>query len=161
VEPVKPPPGVLDSFQRRLMLFYTGKSRNSEQILSSQSKASREQDPATLEKMHRIKALGLDMLHTIQEGRLDDFGDLLHQAWMQKRGVNANITNSQIDVAYDTARAKGAIGGKITGAGGGGFLMIYAHEEHHAAITTALTALTLNRMDFRFDPDGATVLMRA
>ncbi|MBN8591798.1 MAG: GHMP kinase [Anaerolineae bacterium] len=161
VEPVKPPPGVLDSFQRRLMLFYTGKSRNSEQILSSQSKASREQDPATLEKMHRIKALGLDMLHTIQEGRLDDFGDLLHQAWMQKRGVNANITNSQIDVAYDTARANGAIGGKITGAGGGGFLMIYAHEEHHAAITTALTALTLNRMDFRFDPDGATVLMRA
>lgn len=159
VHPVDTPPGVLDTFQRRLMLFFTGKSRNSEKILSSQSKASREQDPATLERMHRIKALGQDMVTTISEGRLDDFGDLLHQSWVQKRGVNTDISNNQIDTAYETARKNGAIGGKITGAGGGGFLMLYCHEDKQAAVTAALGELNLSRMDFRFDFDGAQVLL--
>jgi D-glycero-alpha-D-manno-heptose-7-phosphate kinase len=161
VQPVSGPPGVLDTMQRRLMLFFTGKSRNSEKILSSQSKASREQDPATLEKMHRIKALGYDMLQTVNEGRLDDFADLLHQSWLQKRGVNSDITNDQIDLAYQTARDKGALGGKITGAGGGGFLMLYCHEERQPAVTQALAALNLHRMDFRFDFDGAQVLLNS
>lgn len=159
VNPVVTPPGVLDTFQRRLMLFYTGKSRNSEKILKNQSDASREQDPATLERMHRIKALGFDILAAIQEGRLDDFADLLHQSWLQKRGVNSDISNNQIDTAYATARQNGALGGKITGAGGGGFLMLYAHEEKQAVITAALSEQGLARMDFRFDFDGATVML--
>jgi D-glycero-alpha-D-manno-heptose-7-phosphate kinase len=159
VNPVSSPPGTLDSLQRRLMLFFTGKSRNSEKILNSQSKASREQDPATLERMHKIKALGQDMLATVNEGRLDDFADLLHQSWLQKRGVNSAISNDQIDLAYETARQNGALGGKITGAGGGGFLMLYCHEDKQPAVTTALQALNLSRMDFRFDFDGAQVLL--
>ena len=159
VNPVSAPPGILDSLQSRLMLFYTGKSRNSEKILNSQSKASREQDPATLERMHRIKALGQDMLTTVTEGRLDDFADLLHQSWLQKRGVNSAISNDQIDTAYETARQNGALGGKITGAGGGGFLMLYCHESKQAAVTNALQALNLYRMDFCFDFEGAQVLL--
>jgi D-glycero-alpha-D-manno-heptose-7-phosphate kinase len=90
---------------------------------------------------------------------LDDFGDLLHQSWVQKRGVNRDISNDQIDVAYDAARSNGAIGGKITGAGGGGFMMIYCHEDKQPAVTSALQALGLARMDFRFDFDGAQVLL--
>lgn len=159
VNPVKQPPGALESFQKRLMLFYTGKSRDSGKILSDQSKASREQNPATLERMHKIKALGYDILAALSEGRLDDFGDLLHQSWVQKRGVNRDISNDQIDVAYDAARSNGAIGGKITGAGGGGFMMVYCHEEKQEAVTKALQALGLARMDFRFDFDGAQVLL--
>lgn len=159
VTPVASPPGTLDTFQRRLMLFYTGKSRDSGKILSDQSKASREQNPATLERMHKIKALGHDVLRALSEGRLDDFADLLHQSWLQKRGVNRDISNDQIDVAYDTARQKGALGGKITGAGGGGFMMLYCHEEHQAEVTRSLQALGLARMDFRFDFDGAQVLL--
>lgn len=159
VNPVQQPPGALESFQKRLMLFYTGKSRDSGKILSDQSKASREQNPATLERMHKIKALGYDILAALAEGRLDDFGDLLHQSWVQKRGVNRDISNDQIDVAYDAARSNGAIGGKITGAGGGGFMMVYCHEEKQEAVTKALQALGLARMDFRFDFDGAQVLL--
>ncbi|MEZ4669313.1 MAG: GHMP kinase [Anaerolineae bacterium] len=159
VTPVNPPPGVLDTFQRRLMLFFTGKSRDSGKILSDQSKASREQNPATLERMHKIKALGQEVLVALTEGRLDEFADLLHQSWLQKRGVNRDISNDQIDVAYDTARQKGALGGKITGAGGGGFLMLYCHEAQQADVTRSLQALGLARMDFRFDFDGAQVLL--
>ncbi len=159
VEPVSTPPSVLDTLQRRLMLFYTGKSRNSEKILTSQSKASKEQDQATLERMHRIKALGKEMLNVIQAGKLDDFAEMMHQSWLQKRGVNSDITNNQIDLAYETARSNGALAGKITGAGGGGFLMLYAHEEYQPAITTALQAQGLARMDFRFDFDGAQVTL--
>lgn len=159
VTPVAMPSGQLDLFQRRLMLFYTGKSRDSGKILSDQSRASREQNPATLERMHRIKALGHEVLAALGEGRLDDFGELLHQSWLQKRSVNQNISNESIDLAYDQARLNGAIGGKITGAGGGGFLMLYCHEEHQPAVTSALTALGLARMDFRFDFDGARVLL--
>ncbi len=159
VTPVQTPPGVLDTFQRRLMLFFTGKSRNSEKILASQSKASREQDPATLERMHTIKALGQQILQAISTGRLDDFAELLHQSWLQKRGVNAGISTDQIDVAYETARKNGALGGKITGAGGGGFLMLYCHEEQQEAVTRALAEMDLARMDFRFDFDGAQVLL--
>lgn len=159
VSPVALPPQTLETFQRRIMLFFTGKSRDSGTILKKQSAASKEQDPATLERMHRIKALGRDMLDAIQREDLDAFGDLLHQSWVQKRGVAHDISNDVIDQAYDAARQNGAIGGKITGAGGGGFLMLYCHEDAQPAVTRALHALNLRRMDFNFDFDGPQVLL--
>ncbi|MBI5670561.1 MAG: GHMP kinase [Chloroflexi bacterium] len=159
VKPVILPPATLDTLQKRLMLFFTGKSRNSEKILKSQSNASRNQDPATLERMHRIKALGQDIYEAIQRGDLDGFADLLHQSWQQKRGVATDVTNSQIDMAYDLARQNGALGGKITGAGGGGFLLLYCHEDKQEAVTRALLPLNLYRMDFCFDFNGAQVLL--
>jgi D-glycero-alpha-D-manno-heptose-7-phosphate kinase len=159
VIPVEIPPDTLATFQQRIMLFYTGKSRDSEKILRSQSNASREQNPVTLERMHRIKALGKDMLAAIEAGKLDEFADLLHQSWVQKRGVTRDITNDAIDSAYETARNHGALGGKITGAGGGGFLMLYCHQDKQAAVTRSLQALNLRRMDFCFDFDGAQVLL--
>ncbi len=159
VSPVVLPPPTLDTLQRRLMLFFTGKSRNSEKILKSQSSASRNQDPATLERMHRIKALGEQIYQAIQRGDLDGFADLLHQSWQQKRGVASDVTNTQIDTAYDLARQNGALGGKITGAGGGGFLMLYCHEDKQEAVTRAVEPLNLYRMDFCFDFDGAQVIL--
>jgi D-glycero-alpha-D-manno-heptose-7-phosphate kinase len=160
VTPVNIPPETLATLQRRIMLFYTGKSRDSEKILRSQSNASREHNQTTLERMHRIKALGQDILAAIEAGKLDDFGDLLHQSWVQKRGVTSDITNDAIDHAYDTARAAGALGGKITGAGGGGFLMLYCREDKQDDVTRILRGLHLHRMDFCFDFDGAQVLLR-
>jgi len=159
VTPVALPPAALELLQRRIMLFFTGKSRDSGAILRKQSAASLQQDPATLERMHRIKALGRDMLDAIQREDLDAFGDLLHQSWTQKRGVASDITNEAIDQAYDAARQNGALGGKITGAGGGGFLMLYCHEDCQDAVTRALHALNLKRMDFKFDFDGPQVLL--
>lgn len=159
VAPVQMSPQALETLQRRLMLFFTGKSRDSGTILTEQSNASKAQDQSTLERMHKIKTLGQDILACLESERLDDFGDLLHQSWLQKRGVAAAVSNDVIDKAYQTARDKGAIGGKITGAGGGGFLMLYCHEDKQDVVTANLQALTLQRMDFRFDFDGTQVLL--
>lgn len=159
VNPVELPPDWMTTLQRRIMLFFTGKSRDSGSILKQQSDASKQQDPATLERMHAIKALGQDMVEALQHRDLDAFGDLLHQSWLQKRGVVRDVTNNLIDRAYDTARSSGALGGKITGAGGGGFLMLYCHEDKQDSVTRALHGLGLNRMDFSFDFDGAQVLI--
>lgn len=159
VNPVTLPESLMTTLQKRIMLFFTGKSRDSGNILKKQSDASREQNLATLERMHRIKELGQEMVNTLQQGDLDGFGDLLHQSWVQKRGVVSDVTNNLIDLAYDTARSNGVLGGKITGAGGGGFLMLYCHEDHQDAVTRALHALNLNRMDFNFDFDGTQVIL--
>ncbi len=159
VTPVALDPPVMDTFQRRIMLFYTGKSRDSGSILRKQSNASQERDPATLERMHRIKALGLEMMQALTTQDLDAFGDLLHQSWLQKRGVVSSITNDLIDEAYSAARENGALGGKIAGAGGGGFMMLYCHEDRQDDVTQALESLNLQRLDFRFDFDGPQVLL--
>jgi D-glycero-alpha-D-manno-heptose-7-phosphate kinase len=159
ISPVELPPDVMETLQRRVLLFYTGKSRNSGDILKKQSNASQEKDPATLERMHQIKALGLEMVTALRQCDLDAFGDLLHQSWLQKRGVVSDISNNIIDQAYAAARENGALGGKIAGAGGGGFMMIYCHEDKQAAVTQALQSLNLSRMDFRFDFNGPQILL--
>ncbi|MBZ0299828.1 MAG: GHMP kinase [Anaerolineae bacterium] len=159
VKPLDLPTDVITTFERRIMLFFTGKSRNSGDILKRQSNASYDKDPATLERMHRIKALGLDMADALRRHDLDAFGSLLHQSWQQKRGVVDSISNDLIDQAYAAARAQGALGGKIAGAGGGGFMMLYCHEDRQQAVTEALQTLNLSRMDFRFDFKGPQILL--
>lgn len=159
VSPLDLPPDVMDRLQQRILLFYTGKSRNSGDILKKQSNASQEKDPTTLERMHQIKALGGAMVEALCQHDLDAFGDLLHQSWLQKRGVVSDISNNLIDQAYAAAREQGALGGKIAGAGGGGFMMLYCHEDKQAAVTKTLQALNLSRMDFRFDFDGPQILL--
>lgn len=159
VHPLALPASIMESLQRRVMLFYTGKSRNSGKILKKQSDASHEQNPDTLERMHRIKALGQEMVETLERHDLDGFGDLLHQSWLQKRGVVSDITNSLIDNAYQQARDCGALGGKIAGAGGGGFMMLYCREDKQAAVTASLESLGLRRMDFSFDFEGSQILL--
>lgn len=159
VKPMDLPPALMDTLQSRILLFFTGKSRDSGNILRQQSNASQAKDPATLERMHRIKALGLDMVDSLNRRDLDAFGELLHQSWLQKRGVVNDISNDVIDQAYAAARDKGALGGKIAGAGGGGFMMLYCHEDRQAAVTQVLQDLSLSRMDFRFDFEGPQVLL--
>lgn len=159
VHPLDLPSTVMDSLQQRVMLFFTGKSRNSGDILKKQSNASQDKDPATLERMHQIKALGQQMVEALQRHDLDSFGDLLHQSWLQKRGVVNSISNDLIDQAYAAARDHGALGGKIAGAGGGGFMMLYCHEDKQPVVTETLQAMGLSRMDFRFDFEGPQILL--
>ncbi|MAS36574.1 MAG: GHMP kinase [Anaerolineaceae bacterium] len=159
VHPLDLPSTVMESLQQRVMLFFTGKSRNSGDILKKQSNASQDKDPATLERMHQIKALGQQMVEALQRHDLDSFGDLLHQSWLQKRGVVNSISNDLIDQAYAAARDHGALGGKIAGAGGGGFMMLYCHEDKQPVVTETLQAMGLSRMDFRFDFEGPQILL--
>ncbi|MCC6176225.1 MAG: GHMP kinase [Chloroflexi bacterium] len=159
VEPLNLPRVTVQSLERRLLLFFTGSSREAASILAHQQASTRKQDAATLESLHRIKAMAETTIALLRAGELDQYGALLHESWETKKRLARGITNAQIDEWYDVARAHGAVGGKLTGAGGGGFLMLYCAEHAQDAVTAALEQRGLVRMDFRFDDGGAVVLM--
>jgi D-glycero-alpha-D-manno-heptose-7-phosphate kinase len=147
--------------QENLMLFFTGHARNSADILKEQTQASKQSSSGTVEALHRVKAMVADVRQSFVSGDLRAFGELLHENWMQKKRFAPGVSNALIDQSYEAARSLGAVGGKITGAGGGGFLMLYCERPHQPAVTAALERLGLLRMDFRFDSTGARVLMNA
>jgi D-glycero-alpha-D-manno-heptose-7-phosphate kinase len=105
-----------------------------------------------------IKELGLAIKQALEAGDLDAFGELMHRSWVQKRSLAPNITNDSINQLYELARAKGVIGGKITGAGGGGFLLLYCREAYQEAVTEALEGIGLRRIGFVFDTAGAQIV---
>lgn len=158
VEPLRIPPGAHETFESRIMLFFTGTSRQSSTILRRQKRASQQGDRETVRRLDAIKELGLEMRAVLERGDLDAFGDLLHRSWMEKRRLAEGITNPFLDQCYQLAREKGARGGKITGAGGGGFLMLYCPEESQEAVTQGLTELGLQRRSFAFEDQGVQVM---
>lgn len=148
---------VRQQLERNLMLFFTGRSRSSSSILSEQ-KAATSSSPIVIEALHSLKAIALDMEVCLLNGDLSQFGDLLDAAWHHKKKLVDRISNSLIDQCYDTARKLGALGGKIAGAGGGGFLMLYAEEYHQPTITQALQGLGLQRMSFDLEDEGVSII---
>jgi D-glycero-alpha-D-manno-heptose-7-phosphate kinase len=140
--------------EKNIMMFYTGITRRSGTVLSKQQE--RISDPSTdaMEKMHAIKRIGLESKKALQSGNLRRFGELLHEHWMVKRGVTDNMSSGDIDRWYSIARENGAIGGKIIGAGGGGFLMLYC-EGDRQRLGEALAKEGLTQFDFKFDFEGS------
>ncbi len=159
VTPLKLNATTVRTLERRLMLFYTGATRQARDILYEQRVASEQQSGQTLESLHQIKALGWQIKAAIEEERLDDFGLLLDESWQHKKCLARGVTNEFIDHAYATARDCGAIGGKITGAGGGGFLMLYAPDDTQDAIRESLRTLGLQQVRFAFEFEGSRVLL--
>ena len=125
VEPIELNPAVLTELQQNLMLFFTGSSHHSWSILQDQESSARKQNSAAVEALHEVKALGIRMRNALQHGDLRELGTLLHDGWEAKRRVSMKISTPHIDELYALAREHGALGGKITGAGGGGFLLLY------------------------------------
>ena len=158
VEPLRVLPETREGLESGLMLFFTGVSAQSSTILNCQRQASQQGDPETIRRLDSIKELGLEIRTVLEEGDLEAFGDLLHQAWMEKRQLTEGITNPFLDQCYQTARENGALGGKVTGAGGGGFLMLYCTEEHQDHVTEALTEMGLRRCPFTLDEEGVQVM---
>ncbi|MBO0795780.1 MAG: hypothetical protein J2P36_33225, partial [Ktedonobacteraceae bacterium] len=159
VEPMKVEPEVRMTLERRLMLFFTGSSRESTSILKHQRKSTQENDESVLQALHNIKHVALEMQSSLERGNLDGFARLLHYVWQEKRRLAPNLSSSAIDECYELALSCGAEGGKITGAGGGGFLMLYCREEKQESVTRALEERGLKRMNFHFDQQGATVIL--
>ena len=140
-----------------LMMFYTGIQRSASQVLTKQQQnVSTNKDNAT-EKMHRIKAIGIESRKALETGDIKRFGELLHEHWVEKRGVTEGMTTDSIDQWYSVARKQGALGGKVIGAGGGGFLLICA-EDHRHEIRSALAKEGLVEHRFRFDFEGSKVV---
>ncbi|HLH74027.1 MAG TPA: GHMP kinase, partial [Chloroflexota bacterium] len=126
--------------ERNLLLFYTGTSRHSSEILRHQQRRTAHAVPNVIESLDRIKALAEEIRHALEAGRIDDVGELLDLAWQRKKTLAPSISNAFIDECYALARSRGALGGKITGAGGGGFLLFYCPPHAQPAVRTALAA---------------------
>ncbi len=159
VTPLRMSGASVRGLERRLMLFYTGATRQARDILHEQQSASTQRSGRTIDSLHRIKALGWQIKDALEAGNLEDFGALLDESWQHKKQLATGITNGFIDEAYDLARRNGAAGGKITGAGGGGFLLLCCPEEHQDNVRAALEKLGLLQVRCAFDFEGTRVLL--
>lgn len=137
----------------RLMLFYTGVTRPSATVLTEQQARIDDQRPL----LRQLAALAVEGRRALQAGDHDALGDLLHEGWEHKRRLASGVTNDAIDALYATARRAGAVGGKIAGAGGGGFLMLYCQPERQAAVRAALHGLA--ELEFHLEDEGSLVML--
>jgi len=154
VEPVICKRETIQQLQSHILIFYTGVTRSASGILKNQSSAL-----ATEKKKCDVTLKMVKLAHTLckelQENRVSSFGEIIHEGWLLKKSLTAGITTDAIDSWYAKARRAGAIGGKLLGAGTGGFLMFYAPPDRHEAITKALE---LRRTDFNFEPQGSRII---
>lgn len=139
-----------------LMLFFTGFSRSAGDILEDQDTRTRQSDQEMVQNLHYVKELGLRSQKALEAGRTAEFGEILHEHWMHKRKRSRGMSNPQIDEWYELGRANGALGGKLVGAGGGGFLMFYAEDRKR--LRQAMAQAGLEEVRFRFDFEGTKVL---
>jgi D-glycero-alpha-D-manno-heptose-7-phosphate kinase len=159
VDPVELDAALLRELEENLMLFFTGATHQSQTILEEQEKSTREDRGRAIESLHTIAALADRMRGTLEDGDLHQFGTLLDEGWQAKKRISGKISSDQIDALYRSAKENGAVGGKITGAGGGGFLLLYCERPHQEAVRQALAAAGAREMTFRFDSKGAQVIV--
>ena len=155
-EPLKISMDTLFDLEDNLLLFFTGFSRSASSILKDQDARTRESDGEMLGNLHYVKDLGLRTRKALEEGRVATLGELMHEQWENKRKRSGGITNPQIDEWYEVGRANGATGGKLVGAGGGGFLLFYASDRNR--LRHAMARAGLEEVRFRFDFEGTKVL---
>ncbi len=152
VEKVELPRGLKQRLSRNLMLFYTGKTRKSGILLESQ----RNNIEAKHAELIEMRNLAYEAKDCLIRGKLDDFGEILHRGWECKKKLTDKVSNDDIDGMYTRAREAGAIGGKICGAGGGGFLLLYCRPEKQETVRSALNYLT--EYAFSLKEDGSKVI---
>ena len=139
-----------------LLLFFTGYSRSASTILKDQNDRSKKNDQAMLDNLHFTKELGYKSLDALEAGNLEEFARLMDMHWQRKKARSSGMSNPHINEWYDYAMAHGALGGKLIGAGGGGFLMFYAADK--ARLRHAMREKGLQEVRFRFDFEGTKVV---
>ncbi len=159
VSPLNLSISTMEEFAANVLLFYTGITRSSTTILEEQKKCSEGGDGSMIDCLHRTKELGYRVKEALEQGDLDRFGLLLHEHWENKKKRSNKISDDKIDEWYRIAQENGARGGKIMGAGGGGFFMFYCPNNHKPKLRQALTAAGLREMRYTFDFEGAKVLV--
>lgn len=158
VEPIKIAEESLNDLERNILLFSTGIERSASDILSEQNQKSKDGNNDIIETLDQIKSIGLETKRAFESDDLDKFGKLLDDHWQIKKNLSNKITNNFIDDCYKLAMSNGASGGKIMGAGGGGFFMFYCNENQKKLIS-AMREKGLKPMRFRFDFEGAKILV--
>jgi D-glycero-alpha-D-manno-heptose-7-phosphate kinase len=155
VEPIICKRPTIEKIQASTLTFYTGITRSASGILQHQQSAMASQKKKQM-VMRRMVELATELRRSLQANQADSLGEIIHEGWMLKKTLTTGISSGEIDRWYDAARRAGAIGGKLLGAGAGGFLMFYAPPERHEAVAHALR--DLRRMDFRFEPQGSRII---
>jgi D-glycero-alpha-D-manno-heptose-7-phosphate kinase len=146
----------LFNLEDNLLLFFTGYSRPASSILKEQDEKSRRADPGMTDNLHFIKELAFSTKRALETGDLEEFGRLMNVHWNSKKQRSSNMSNSKIDEWYVCGIANGAVGGKLIGAGGGGFLMFYAHDK--TRLRHAMREQGLKEVRFRFDFEGTRII---
>lgn len=149
--------GTLIDLEDNLLLFFTGFSRSAGCILEDQDKRTKQKDKDMVQNLHYVKELGIRIKNALEEGNTALFGKLLHDHWEHKKKRSGGMSNSHIDQWYELGRENGAIGGKLVGAGGGGFLMFYAEDRNR--LRHAMSRAGLEEVRFRFDFEGTKILL--
>jgi D-glycero-alpha-D-manno-heptose-7-phosphate kinase len=146
-----------DNLEDNLLLFFTGYSRSASAILKEQDSKSKSDDKSMIENLHFVKDLGLQSQRALEKGNLAEFARLMDVHWQRKKQRSGGMSNPKINEWYDLAMANGALGGKLIGAGGGGFLMFYAEDK--AKLRHAMRLVGLKEVRFRFDFEGTKLVI--
>lgn len=156
VNPLRISPDVIHELEHNMLLCYTGKTRASDRIIEDQTRRWEGGDEGALEGLRAGKELAVAMKNALLQRRLNDFGELLGTAWEEKKKMSPRIATDFIDEAYEAARKQGALGGKVTGAGGGGYMLFYCpfRRKHHVA--NALIEMGGQVTEFEFTSEGLT-----
>ena len=161
VEPLNVGNELIDQLETNLLLFFTGRERSASDILVEQDTKSKDNDAEMVDNLLEIKDIGLQTRKYLEMGQPDMLGELLHTHWQAKKRRSKNMSDPFIDDCYEAARKSGAGGGKLVGAGGGGFLMFYCDNGHKTKLIDAMQKRDLTWQRFRFDHDGAKILINA
>jgi len=159
VEPLRMSPETLHTLEDNLMLFFTGFTRSASDILKDQDSRSKQKDSSMLDNLHFIKQIGIETKTAMEAGDLRKFAELMHVHWEHKKRRTQGMSNQQIDFYYELGRANGALGGKLIGAGGGGFLMFYTEDK--TRLRRILTQAGLREVRFGFDFAGSQVIVQS
>jgi D-glycero-alpha-D-manno-heptose-7-phosphate kinase len=159
VEPLKIASEALANLEDNLLLFFTGYTRSASELLKDQQEKTVKNDADMLANLHFVKQLGLESRDALLAGDLRHFAELMHTHWLHKRKRSPGMSNSQIDDLYELGRKNGALGGKLIGAGGGGFLLLYA--ENKTQLRRAMREAGLREVRMQFDFSGTSVLVNS
>jgi D-glycero-alpha-D-manno-heptose-7-phosphate kinase len=149
--------GVIDELESNLAIYYSGVERAASTVLKEQAATITQDKDGAVDRMHRIKELGYDTKRILLSGKIDSYGEMLHEHWTNKRKLASAMADGAIDEHYDAARKAGAIGGKLMGAGGGGFFMFYVRPSDRRRVHDVLAARGLRPLRFRFEFNGARI----
>lgn len=158
VSPLNISSETLRDMEERLLLFFTGYSRDAAAVLEEQKSRTEQGDESMLESLEFIRRIALSVKNALEEGDTGRYAELMHEHWEYKKRRSRGMTNDAIDRWYRLGMENGALGGKLVGAGGGGFLLFYAKDQ--SAVRRAMSSEGLREVPFFFDHDGASVLVR-
>ena len=147
----------IENLKRNLLMFYTGKQRLNKDILGEQDKSTKKNEKQVLDSLHYIKEAGYEILEIVESGNITLLGKMFDEHWRYKKKLAKGVTNSDFDCIYELAKKNGALGGKISGAGGGGFFTFYC-EDNQDKLRSVMISEGLKELKFDFDFEGTKVL---